>query len=67
MKDVRALSAFDAGTLLRRFQLNEWALDKRITKKAKKEQRAIIKELLNHLCWREVDASEVDYVLSTMN
>lgn len=57
----------DAAALLRRWQLNEWALDKKMTKKALKEQRAIVKELLERLCQRELSAAEIDLSISTMN
>lgn len=57
----------DAGALLRKWQLNEWALDRRMTKKAKREQQKIIKELLERLCRREVTGDELDHVLSSMN
>lgn len=67
MSKIQAMDLHDAGALLRRFQLNEWAMDKRTTKKAHKEQQAIIKELLNHLCQREVGKIEVEWVLSSMN
>jgi hypothetical protein len=57
----------DAGALLRRWQLNEWALDKKMTKKALREQRQIITILLTKLCQRYVADVEVDHILNSMN
>lgn len=57
----------DVGALLRKWQLNEWALDRRMTKKALREQQKIIKELLQRLCHREVTSDELDHVLTSMN
>lgn len=57
----------DAGKLLRRWQLNEWALDKKMTKKALKEQRTIIAILLTKLCQRYIADVELDHVLNSMN
>lgn len=42
----------EAGQLLHRFQQNEWDMERRDTKKARKEQREIIAELLSGLCCR---------------
>jgi len=61
------LTLEDAGKLLRRFQLNEWALDKRLTKKALKEQRQIITEMLERLTGRYVADIEIDHILNSMN
>ena len=57
----------DAAALLRRFQLNEWALDRRITKKAKREQAAIVCEFLERLCRREITKDELAHALDSMN
>lgn len=57
----------NAGALLRKWQLNEWALDRRMTKRAKREQQEIIKELLQRLCHREVTSDELDHILTSMN
>jgi hypothetical protein len=65
--EPRALTLEESGRLLRAWQLNEWALDKKATKKARKEQRWIIWQLLCGLTQREVDETEIDYVISGMN
>lgn len=57
----------DAATLLRRFQLNEWALDRRVTKKAQREQSAIVCELLERMCRREITKDELAHALDSMN
>ena len=57
----------DAARLLQRFQLAEWALDRRITKKAAKDQRRIVKELTEIIVGRKVDEEEVDRIIATMN
>jgi hypothetical protein len=65
--DAESLTLEDAAKLLRRWQLNEWALDKKMTKKALKEQRQIVKELLTRLCRRDVEDVELDHVINGMN
>lgn len=65
--DAESMTLEDAGKLLRRWQLNEWALDKKMTKKARKEQRQIVKELLTKLCRRYVADVEIDFVISSLN
>jgi hypothetical protein len=57
----------DAAQLLRRFQLAERALDRRITKKAAKDQRRIVKELTEIIVGRKVNDEEVDRIVATMN
>lgn len=64
---LRSLSLEGAAQLLRRWQLNEWALDKKMTKKALKEQRQIIKDLLTILCQRHVVSRDVDFVMGHLN
>lgn len=61
------LTLEDAGALLRRWQLNEWALDKKMTKKARREQRQIVTILLTKLCGRYVADIEIDHVINSMN
>lgn len=58
------MTADEAGKLLWRWQMNEWALDRRRTKKALKEQRQIVNEILNQLLWREAEQAELDYVMN---
>jgi hypothetical protein len=65
--DSESLTLEDAAKLLRRWQLNEWALDKKMTKKALKEQRQIVKELLTRLCRRDVADVELDHVIGSPN
>lgn len=65
--NTESLTLEDAGQLLRRWQLNEWALDRKMTKKALKEQRAIVKELLAKLCGRYVADVEIDHVIGGLN
>jgi hypothetical protein len=57
----------EAARLLREWQINEWSLDRRITKTAKKEQRRIVERLVVGLTQREVADVELDFVLSSMN
>lgn len=57
----------DAAQLLREWQLNEWAMDRRITKKAKREQRQIVERLLVGLTQREIAEAELEHALSSMN
>lgn len=65
--DCESMTLEDAGKLLRRWQLNEWALDKKMTKKALKEQRQIVKILLVKLCQRHVADAEIEYTLASLN
>lgn len=57
----------DAAKLLRRWQLNEWALDKKMTKKALKEQRQIVKELTTRLYNHYIADIEIDHVIGSLN
>jgi hypothetical protein len=57
----------DAAQLLRRFQLAEWALDNRLTKKAAKDQWRIVKELTEIIVGRKVEDEEIDRIIATMN
>lgn len=65
--DTESMTLEDAGQLLRRWQLNEWALEKKMTKKARKEQRQIVNELLTKLCRRYIADVEIDFVISSLN
>lgn len=67
MSEIRALTATEAAQLLRRWQANEWALDRRATKKAHKEQRQIVAELLGYILRRKAEKAELDYVMSCLN
>lgn len=57
----------EVAILLREFQLVEWALDRRITKKAVKDQRRIVRQLLEAATGTKVDEEELDRVIGTMN
>lgn len=65
--DCESMTLEDAGKLLRRWQINEWALDKKVTKKALKEQRQITKTLLTKLCQRYIADVELDHILDSLN
>lgn len=56
----------DAGKMLREFQLNEWALDRRVTKTALRQQRQIVSEFLERLCRRDITSDELDHVLNSL-
>lgn len=64
---TEAMDLESAARLLNRWQLNEWSMDRRVTKKAKREQAGIIRELTERLCHRDITTDELDHVLNSMN
>jgi len=66
--DLKPLTLEEAGRLLRQWQLNEWALEKKMTKRALREQRWIVWRLLTYLTRREViSGDELDHIMGSMN